>query len=198
MSDEFDFSAVAIEEEPPVETKDLPSTCKHPGCGQPLEYGGRGPRPKYCPDHKRRPSSGTRSRKKSQGTDYTEGIIGMMQLPAGVLGIVGAQTNSVPLVADSAVITAHAPHVAEALNALAQERPEVAAVLDKVLRAGPYGAILGAVLPMGLQLLANHKVVPAGLMGTVTPEQVIGLPAPESVRKERVPDGVPEEWSSDN
>lgn len=182
---EFDFSSVETFETEPVDMPDV-SFCNAPGCSNPVaDYSGRGPRPKKCKDHKGKAPGTTTRKKKSYGTDYREGITGLLQLPAGVLGIVGMQTNNLPLVADAAVIEMHTPAIASALNDLAQERPEVAAVLDRVLKAGPYGAILAAVVPMTVQLLANHNVIKAGMMGTKTPEELLGIP---SERREETPD----------
>lgn len=172
---EFDFTALETEETEPVAVND--SICNAPGCSNPtVAYSGRGPRPKKCATHKGKPASGKPRAKKKYGTDYTDGIAGLLQMPAMALGIVGAQTNNIALVADANVIAHHTPAIAAGLNDLAQERPEVAAVLDRILKVGPYGAILGAVIPMAVQLLANHKVIPPGMGGTLSAEQVLGIP----------------------
>lgn len=182
----FDFNSAEIIESEPMDMPDV-SFCNAPGCNNPVaEYSGRGPRPKKCAEHKGKTSSASTPRKKkSYGTDYTEGVTQLLSMPAAILGVVGSQTNNLPLVADAAVINHYAPKVAEAVNDLAQERPEVAAVLDKVLKAGPYAALMGAVVPMAIQILANHKVIPAGIAGTMTAEQVLGIP---SERREETPD----------
>lgn len=172
----FDFSSAEIIESEPMDMPDV-SFCNAPGCNNPVaEYSGRGPRPKKCADHKgKAPGVSTTRKKKSVGTDYTKGVTELLSMPAAILGVVGSQTNNIPLVADAAVINAYAPKIGEAVNDLAQERPEVAAVLDKVLKAGPYAALMGAVVPMAIQILANHKVIPAGIAGTLTAEQVLGM-----------------------
>ena len=183
----FDFSAVETFETEPVDMPDV-TYCNAPGCSNPVaEYSGRGPRPKKCKDHKGKPAATTTRKKKSYGTDYTEGVTQLLSMPAAILGVVGSQTNNIPLVADAAVINHYAPKVAEAVNDLAQERPEVAAVLDRVLKAGPYAALMGAVVPMAIQILANHKIIPAGIAGTMTAEQVVGIP---TVRREESPDAA--------
>lgn len=172
----FDFSAVETIETEPVDMPDV-KMCSTPGCSNPVaEYSGRGPRPKKCKDHKGKTNSSSAPRKKkSYGTDYTEGVTRLLSMPAAMLGVIGSQTNNLPLVADAAVVDHYAPQVAAAVNDLAQERAEVAAVLDRVLKAGPYAALIGAVVPMAFQILANHKVVPPGMGGTMTAEQVLGL-----------------------
>lgn len=175
---EYDFSATVAEEvDMPMSDPDT-SFCQVPGCKNPVApYGGKGPRPKKCTDHKKT-ATGTKRAKRTTGTDYTKGITELLQLPAGVLGIVGMQTKRYDLVADAAVIEQSAPDIAEAVSDLANERPEVAAVLDRILKAGPYGALLAAVIPMTVQILANHKVIPARAMGTRTVNEILGLPEP--------------------
>lgn len=181
----FDFSTIeSIESEP-----DMPNevtTCNAPGCSNPVAaYSGRGPRPKKCKDHKGKTATTTTRKKKSYGTDYTEGVTQLLTMPAAILGIVGSQTNNIPMVADAKVVSDYAPHIATAVNDLAQERPEVAAVLDRVLKAGPYAALMGAVVPMAMQILANHNILKPGMGGTMTAEQVLGIP---TERREETPD----------
>jgi len=108
---------------------------------------------------------------KAKAPDYTEGILGLFQIPAMGLALAGGK-NPV-LAADAAAVTAYAPGIAQALNQVAQEQPAVAAVLDRVLSVGPYGAVLAAALPLGLQLAVNHGLMPAGLGGTVPKETIL-------------------------
>lgn len=106
-----------------------------------------------------RTARSTSSRPKAP--DFRPGITGMFQLIAAPLAF------TQPL--DSWAVTTHAPGIAEALNDLAQERPEVAMVLQRVLSVGPYGALLAATVPLVVQLLHNHDLIPeqaaAGIPG---------------------------------
>jgi hypothetical protein len=104
-------------------------------------------------------------------TDYKTPILGLMQIPAGALAIAGMQRPV--FLADSAAITIHAEPIATALDQLAQERPEIAQALNRVLQVGPYGILIAAVAPLVLQILANHNVLPGGTMGTVPPPQLV-------------------------
>lgn len=119
--------------------------------------------------------TGARARTSSRAapalTDYKTPILGLIQIPAGALAIAGMQRPV--LLADSAALTIHGENIATALDQLAQERPEVAAVLNRVLQVGPYGVLIAAVAPLALQLLSNHGVLPAGVMGTVPPAQLV-------------------------
>lgn len=111
------------------------------------------PRPKA---KKQTASSGGRAR--GGRPDYARGIMGLLQLAAAPLMVAGAKNDAA--LADAAALTVHGPPIAEALDDLAQERPEFAAVLDRVLSAGPYGALLSAALPLVAQLAVNHGLVP--------------------------------------
>lgn len=99
----------------------------------------------------------TRAKQKT-GTDYRPGILGILQIPAFALGAAGQLNESLAL--DGAALSMHAPGIAEALNDLANDNPAVAAALDRILSAGPYGAIIGACLPLAFQIAANHKKIP--------------------------------------
>lgn len=88
----------------------------------------------------------------SQRQRYAEGVAGLLQIPAMVLSFVDP--------VDGFCVAHHAPPISGAVADLAVERPEVAAALDKVLAVGPYGALIGAVLPLVVQLAHNHGAVP--------------------------------------
>jgi hypothetical protein len=100
-------------------------------------------------------------------TDYRAGIEGLGQMAAFAI--------SFKAPADAAAVAYHTPPIAKAVADLANEKPEVAAVLDRLLSAGPYAALLTAVTPLVIQLLVNHKVAPAGIMGSVTPEEMLAV-----------------------
>jgi hypothetical protein len=61
---------------------------------------------------------------------------------------------------DGFCVAQHTPPIADAVADLAVERPEVAAALDKIMAVGPYGALIGAVLPLAIQIAHNHNKVP--------------------------------------
>jgi hypothetical protein len=133
--------------------------------GKPMKK--RGPRKGTAPSPRRATAPRASTRKPASGTDYRPGILGLFQLAAVPLAFKAP--------ADAAAVTHHAPPIADALNDLARERPEVAAVLEKVLSAGPYGALLAAVVPLGVQLLHNHDLMPESVATGLgaTPKRVI-------------------------
>lgn len=112
------------------------------------------------------------ARARAAAPDYRAGVAGILQIPAFVLASAG-RLNPV-LEYDGIAVATHTPAIAEALHSLAMEEPRVAAVLDKVLSVGPYGALLGALVPLAAQIAVNHKKLPAGTMGAMEPEALKG------------------------
>jgi len=149
-----------------------------PGAGKPDDDAPYGRKPDGTP-YTRRPRPGTQRaaklglvgggrkaaappRKRAAAPkkpEYAKGINGVFQLAAFPLTFVAP--------ADAWAVTTHGPGIATALEELAHERPEIAAVLDKVLQAGPYGAIIAAVTPLVVQLLVNHGAVPESIGGAL-------------------------------
>lgn len=125
----------------------------------------------------RRPKAATpRAGTRPKAPDFRPGLNGMFQLAAAPLAFVQ------PL--DAMAVATHGPNVAEALNDLAQERPEVAAVLQRILSVGPYGAVIAAVVPLVVQVLHNHDMLPeaaAERIPGVTPKSALleALGAPQ-------------------
>lgn len=52
------------------------------------------------------------------------------------------------------------PGIARAVSNLAAEYPQVAAVLDRIVAAGPLSELAAATLPLAVQLLVNHNRLP--------------------------------------
>lgn len=116
-------------------------------------------------------------------TDYTDGITGMVHMAAMPLLAVS------PL--DAAALLNSANDIAHAVNITAQNRPEVAAMCEKIMTAGPYGLLIGALLKPVAQICENHGWLPAQVtrpLGAVPREDLADMlrqqyaeqrPAPE-------------------
>lgn len=123
-----------------------------------------------------------KSKPKSE-PDYRTGVLGLIQIGAMPLLAAGARSDAA--LADAAAVTMHAEPIADALHTLALERPEVASVLDRVLSVGPYGVLVAAVMPLAVQVAANHRILPPAVasgMGAQDPAALVaqlkGQPAP--------------------
>jgi hypothetical protein len=86
-------------------------------------------------------------------TDYRPGMFGIVQLAAGVCMAVS------PL--DGYALSVGAPPLVEALQQTSETSPALAAVLDKIMSVGPWGLVIGAALPLIIQIAHNHKLIPA-------------------------------------
>ncbi len=89
--------------------------------------------------------------------DYATAISGLFQLGAAGIAMAGRALKMPALMADAAAVAVHQGPVALALGDMAMDNAAFAAVLDKVAVAGPYAALITALIPMGLQILVNHK-----------------------------------------
>lgn len=110
-------------------------------------------------------SSGYKSKTK---TDYRPGFLGMAQMGAFVASFFS------PL--DAIAVTDHAPSIAEAVQVTADNDPKFATAMDRILSVGPYAALISATVPMVMQILHNHDVVPAEIvkgMGGRSKQEVI-------------------------
>jgi hypothetical protein len=125
---------------------------RKPGPQKGTRVGGAIPKPE------RRAATGRTASAKKGGTDYYTGILGLLQIPA--MGLAAAGQFNEDFALDGAALSMHAPGIASALNDLANDNPAVGAALERIMSVGPYGAILGAMIPLAMQIAANHKAVP--------------------------------------
>jgi hypothetical protein len=92
-------------------------------------------------------------------------VNGLFQMAAAACIMKGAY-------ADAGAINMHAPKISEELAKLADQNEQVSKLLDYLTAAGPYSGIIVAVLPLALQLAANHERInpdaAAGLGGVLT------------------------------
>lgn len=66
--------------------------------------------------------------------------------------------------ADAGAIGLHAPPIAAEAAELAEKNDQVAKGIDLLLQVGPYAGLVAAIMPLVLQIMANHKVIPAEKM----------------------------------
>lgn len=160
--------------------------------GRPTGTPNRSPRRPAPPRPRAEKPAGSSSRRKPAEPDYRGGINGILQMAAAPLLIAGTRSDAA--LANAYAVTQYGPGIADALHDLAVQRPEVAAVLDRVLAAGPYGALLAAALPLAVQVATNHGLLPAQVataMGAAPVDQVAaamrGGPQAAPDQRERPP-----------
>lgn len=99
----------------------------------------------------------------SKREQRAEALQGVFQ----VAGLVLAGTGNL---ADTAAIGIHQENISDEVAKAAETDEGIARVLNYLTTASPYSGIIIAVMPLVLQILANHGRIAAGVMGTVKPE----------------------------
>lgn len=95
--------------------------------------------------------------------------IGMVQIPLATFAAVEQrrigkdEVGSFTL--DIVTIDSHKGPLAEAITDLAEHYPVLGAVLDKLAKATPFGALLSVAISLGAQLAENHRALPTHLRG---------------------------------
>lgn len=112
--------------------------------------------------------------KASSKPGYAQTVLQLLQVPA--FGLQVASRFNPTLGLDALALTLHAPDIAEAVESVAYEQPAMAAVLERIGSVGPYGALGVAILPLMLQLAANH--------GAIKPNPDMGILDPVSLMRE--------------
>lgn len=99
-----------------------------------------------------------------------------LQIIGGALTMLGKSVKSTAFKADGYTIEHIAPKLGEATAEVAKYEPGLARWMDSSGGGGKvtaYMALFACFATLGAQLAVNHKVLKPGLMGSVTPEQII-------------------------
>jgi hypothetical protein len=120
----------------------------------------------------RQPSRASSARPKSPkpppGPTYAGTVQGGLMLVAGILGMAPA------LRLDAAAIALHSEPIALAVQDVALEDQRVAALIDRLSKVTPYGALGAALIGLGLQVAANHRMVPIlPQFGILSPDELL-------------------------
>jgi hypothetical protein len=102
-------------------------------------------------------TAGTQARQDTR----EEGLIGLAQIGQALLIM---SKNY----ADAGAVDMHARPIAHEIAVLASEDEKIATIVDRITALGPYAALIGAVMPLALQLMVNHdriKADAAGMLG---------------------------------
>jgi hypothetical protein len=88
----------------------------------------------------------------------SEGLNGLAQLGQGLCLMLGQY-------ADAAAIGQHFPAVSVELAKVAETSDVVAKPIDFLIEVGPYGSLIAAVMPLAMQIAANHGMIDPGKLG---------------------------------
>lgn len=114
---------------------------------------------------KRRNTAQTAPRR-TQADSRSESVNGLFQVASFGLVMVGQY-------ADSATVAEHGPNVSREIVALGQQNEKIGQWIDYLTQAGPYAGLITAVLPMALQLMANHRRIDYSKVPGLTSPEVL-------------------------
>jgi hypothetical protein len=69
--------------------------------------------------------------------------------------------------ADAGAISSHGPNISKEAATLSMKYEKVGNALDALANVSPFANLIGAVLPMVMQIAANHKMVPANALAGI-------------------------------
>lgn len=103
------------------------------------------------------------------------GIQGLVQIGAGICMVLDQRTpeSDVSFKADGYVLANSSEQIADACVETAKSNPAFGAAIDKVTKAGPYAALVGVMMSVGVQIAANHGVQAAKMMGGHDPKEYV-------------------------
>jgi hypothetical protein len=85
----------------------------------------------------------------------------------GIFQLVGLGCIIVGQYADAGAISVHSPPISIEVAEMADKNEGVAKAVDSLLQIGPYAGLVAVVMPLVLQLLANHRIVSADKLANV-------------------------------
>lgn len=106
-----------------------------------------------------RKTTARRATTPTKTAERADGVQGLFQLTAAGLAMFGQ-------VADAGAIHKHSESVALETAKLAEDNASVARVVDYVCAVGPFAGLIAAVMPLCLQILANHNKIPAAAVSS--------------------------------
>jgi hypothetical protein len=86
--------------------------------------------------------------------------------------------------ADAAAVGMHADNIIPEVVKIADRYPVVAKGVDTLIQAGPIAGLVTATLPLVLQILANHKRIPADKIPGITQPEVLETQMKASIAKQ--------------
>ena len=167
----------AADESPQQSNDEAPDRCRWIGCGESLSYGGRGPRPKWCPKHKGgreitgspSVSRGTRAKKDDKG--WKDNLNNQLCAAGGAVGAAFYAFNKF----DGQVILSGTPALAHSLVELADTDPRIRRSLESFVTGAAWTSVALAAAAIIVPIAANHGALPPQFKGGMT----VTVPQPE-------------------
>lgn len=113
---------------------------------------------------------------------YARTVAELIDVPAGLVTMAAAASGSRALQADAIMIDAFKPALSEQVAAVAVTRPGFAAWLEGLSDVSPIMLLAMTAAGFVAQLLVNHGVLPAGVIGSVPVDAVLEHAARQAER----------------
>jgi hypothetical protein len=137
-------------------------------CGTGLTYKGRGPKPKYCDEHRPGPK---RSTAPSSGKRSGQTIDGLVNQIGDFYRTIGFALTMAPnLAMDGMVVADQAQTMAESWRPVLENNATVRKWWEKTFTAGSYGVLIAAHAPVMLAIAQNHGIGPKIMKETTNHE----------------------------
>jgi len=105
-----------------------------------------------------------------------QAVFDALSIPVAGIAMAAQASGSQPLLADAIVIGKAAPALSIAIAQVADQDDRVARIVDSLVQTGPYAVLFTALMPVVLQIAANHspRIAEAtGMMGTKSPADIV-------------------------
>lgn len=160
LFEDLDFDIAPPDEPPPADIL----LCQEPGCNFPLEYSGRGRKPKKCDEHKQRTTTPGGTASRPRGTRMAARLEALHADLTYELTLFGKTTSRVlPVFGVTAV--QRADRTARALVTVAADNPRVLAALETASKIVPALDLGETAVMLGIALLIDTgRLNPEGLL----------------------------------
>lgn len=153
---------------PPADGPDI-VVCQEPGCGMELEWSGRGRKPKFCDEHKRRTSPKDAP---APGQRRPRGFAGRLENVQQALTEQLVETGamvSVVLPCTGITLTKRSERTAAALANIAADNPRMLEILEQTASILPKIQLGKIALEVGVAVLVDtNRVNPDGMLAMMT------------------------------
>lgn len=125
-------------------------------CGTPLHYGGRGPKPKFCAEHRKNKTATSRPKNTRSDSALQISIAGIHRGAGFLVGMVD--------IFDGQTIAANADELAAKWVEASKSDPKLRKWLERIGSGGGKGDLIFAYTMVAYPILAHHKLLPSWMM----------------------------------
>lgn len=134
-------------------------------CGNELTYGGRGPKPKYCDEHKKGSAKGASSQSTRNSRNVhsriAEGMTGAYGTLGLAFGTLYLATQDEAFLKDKDLILRHAEPIGEQWAKACDVSPKMRKRIEKFLDVGGVIGLMAVHAPLIAGIAMNHQPKPA-------------------------------------